>query len=122
MDELIESCHIRVENEFLAGSPICFKFDPPLTDDTLQRFIKHKLGQWCKIWGNPLWRGKVCQLYGLDLVDNARIDIQMDSEWFTVFIPESTPASVIERLVENIRKYLTPHFTVYTGEKELVKY
>jgi hypothetical protein len=64
----------------------------------------------------------MCQLYALDLTDNVRIDIQMDTKWFTVIIPESTPASAIMRLIHNIKKYLTPHFTVYAGDKELVRH
>jgi hypothetical protein len=106
----------------LAGAPITIRFDPPLTDDQLRKFVKYKLRRRCGIWGNPLWRGKMCQLYGLDLADNARIDLQMDTKWFTAFIHDDTPASVIVRLVENVKKYLTSHFTVYAGEKELVKY
>ena len=121
-NQLIESCRLRVEDHLLAGAPITIRFDPPLADDQLGKFVKYKLRRWCGIWGNPLWRGQCCHLYGLDLVDIARTDLQMDTKWFTVFIHEDTPATVIARLIDNIKKYLAPNFTVYAGEKELVKY
>jgi hypothetical protein len=104
----------------LVGSPLSIKFSEPLTQETLEYWLKSTFGRIrnrFRFWGNPIKLGpKKFQIYGIDRHLWQPIFMEITANYLIAIIPKGTCGNTIHRLVTNIQKYIDPAANVFVGD------
>jgi hypothetical protein len=104
----------------LVGSPLSIKFSEPLTQETLEYWLKSTFGRIrnrFRFWGNPIKLGpKKFQIYGIDRHLWQPIFMEITATYLIAIIPKGTCGNTIHRLVTNIQKYIDPAANVFVGD------
>ncbi|MGA2464485.1 MAG: hypothetical protein ABSH06_09050 [Thermodesulfobacteriota bacterium] len=104
----------------LVGAPLSIKFSDPLSQETLEYWLKSTFGRLrnrFRLWGNPIKLGPTkFHVYGIDRHLWQPIFMEITANHLIAIIPKGTCGNTVHRLVTNIQRYIDPAASVFVGD------